>query len=167
MDVLLANELRQLALEEREAMCEEIHGVNTLAVPETPELLAERLAEMEEALCGCGTTTTGGGDAYGEALMLGSQYVHDPALRLMFLRAERFNATKAALRLVNFLQLIRDYLGPEYLVRRPWLLSSFTPDELKVLKRGSFQLFPGRDRSGRRISGVVGNDVGDRITQVR
>jgi hypothetical protein len=172
MDSILARELHQLSLEDREAINEEIHGVHTLAVPETPNFVWEKLEEMERALLlmqhprhrqhhmgGDGRGAVAG-DAYREAMLLGSQYIHDPNLRLMFLRADLFNASRAAARLVKFLQLLRDYLGPEALVHKPWTLRIFGPDDLTALKCGVFQIFPGRDQAGRRVHGIM-EDSGD------
>jgi hypothetical protein len=203
MDSILARELRQLSLQDREAMNEEIHGVHTLAVRETPDFVAATLEEMELILqtqfqqplhpkqqlqqrlpniTGSGGTDdtnrdvnqrSGGpihnhdtnkydynqnntwGEAYREALILNSKYVHDTDLRTAFLRAELFDPIKATARFVNFLQLLRDYLGSESLVNKPWTLKLFEPDELKILKNGAFQQLAGRDRAGRRIHAVV------------
>jgi hypothetical protein len=143
-----------------------------LAVPETPSFVQKKLEEMERALLlllrrpqdrqqmamdGGGTDT---GEAYREAQLLGSRYIHDPNLRLMFLRAELFDASRAALRLVKFLQILRDYLGPEALVNKPWTLKMFGPDDLRALKSGVYQIFPGRDQAGRRVHSIM-DDSGD------
>ncbi len=171
MASLLARELHQLSLEDREAINEEIHGVRTLAVPETPSFVREKLEEMERALQqklhprhwqrmamdGSGTVAN---DAYREALLLGSRYIHDPNLRLMFLRAELFDASRAALRLVKFLQILWDYLGPEALVNKPWTLKMFGHDDLQAFRSGVFQIFPGRDQAGRRVHSFM-EDPGD------
>jgi hypothetical protein len=172
MDRLLARELQRLSLEDREKLNEEIHGVQCLGMPETPKLITEKLTEMEEALDHhnqhAGTRVGGNGDrdaataninAYKEALSLGSQYVHDPDLRAMFLRAEFWDAQRAAVRFVSFLQLIREFLGPGALVHKPWTLDVFTKPELKQFKKGAMQLLPGRDRFGRRVMGVL-DEVG-------
>jgi hypothetical protein len=170
MDSILARELHQLSLEDREAINEEIHGVRTLAVPETSGFVSEKLEEMERSLLQirhrqhiASDDDNGGkvvGDAYREALLLGSRYIHDPNLRLMFLRANFFDASRAALRLVTFLQLLRDNLGPEALVNIPWTLQMFGTHDLKALKSGVFQIFPGRDRAGRRVHGIM-DDPGE------
>jgi hypothetical protein len=185
MDTLIAKQLERLALKDREAINEEIHGVHWLAAPENPGLIREKLAEMEEALVchhqhgdhfgvgGEATANIGAGqpangassDAYNEALLMESQYIHEPALRVMFLRAEFFDARKAAVRFVNFLQLIRDSLGPQGLVHEPWLFNTFTSEELKIYKKGAFQVFPGRDRVGRRVMGIV-DDLGAGLSLV-
>lgn len=179
MDRMLAQELNQLSLKVREEISNEIHGVETLAVPESPELLTRKLAEMDQALLlhhnrerssdgatvhrsnqASARNSNSSDDAYNEALVLGSRYIHDPALRLMFLRSEIFDGTKAAARFVNFLQLLREYLGPQALIHKPWTLSNFTAAELGIFKRGNFQIC-GRDRVGRLmpcLNGEFGND---------
>ncbi len=175
MDSILSRELHQLSLEDREAINEEIHGVRNLAVPETPSFVWEKLEEMERALLRIqhpwnrqhmDDSGTFAGNAYTEALLLGSRYIHDSNFRLMFLRADLFDAPRAALRLVTFLQLLRDYLGPEALVRKPWTLQMFGPDDLKVLKSGIFQIFPGRDRAGRRVHGVMDDSGGATLLNI-
>jgi hypothetical protein len=169
IDKILAMELNRLSLQDREAMNEEIHGVNFLAVPETPEVVADKLYDLDQLLkteYQPSTSMTAQPhqgpvayrNAYEEAHLLGSQYIHEPEFRIMFLRADFFDVGKAARRMVGFLQLIRDYLGVKSLLRLPFLsLNDLTADEIHDLKRGPFFLFPGRDGAGRRVSGFVGD----------
>jgi hypothetical protein len=172
IDKILAMELNQLSLQDREAMNEEIHGVNFLAVPETPEFVADKLYELDSLLKTEYQSSTSMmaqphqgpkayRNAYEEAHLLGSQYIYQPDFRIRFLRADLFDVSKAASRMVAFLNLIRDYLGAQSLLQMPFLsLNDLTADEIWDLKRGPFLLFPGRDGGGRRIAGFVG-DTGD------
>lgn len=93
--------------------------------------------------------------AYLEAQRLGALYLHQPSFRLKFLRATLFDASLAAERLFGFLQLVRDVLGLEALMKFPVSLSHFAFDEHSLLREGSFQILPGRDRVGRRVTGIV------------
>lgn len=86
----------------------------------------------------------------------------------MFLRCERFDARKAAQRIVGYLDLIRLCFGKEGLeqnIRVPDL------DERseQQLKSGKLQILPFRDRSGRRVVGNFYNCIqaGDPIIKVR
>jgi hypothetical protein len=173
IDKILAMELNQLSLEEREDINHEIHGVHTLAVPETPEFVTQKLEEMEDHLLKGGMNQPTSSpmvtqqpthqphhrpiafdNVYEEALLLGSQYIHDRTFRIMFLRSELFDASKAASRLVRFLQLLRDYFGEQALLRLPYgTLQDLTADEIQFLKKGIIHVLPSRDNLGRRICG--------------
>ena len=50
VDNLLANQLDRLHFTQRNAIFEEIHGVATMAVEETPELLANSLVQLKTEL---------------------------------------------------------------------------------------------------------------------
>ena len=68
----------------------------------------------------------------------------------MFLRCELFVVTKAARRIINFVELMYDLYGDIGLQRRI-RQDDLSKDELRVLKAGYTQLLPSRDRAGRRI----------------
>ena len=83
-----------------------------------------------------------------------SGYVNDPDFLLLFLRRERFDVRKTALRLVNFMELVYKLWGEEALTIKTWQSQTyFDPFEREVLRSGSYQVFQGRDRAGRRILG--------------
>jgi len=82
-------------------------------------------------------------------------FVNDEAFRLRFLRAEQFRPKQAAERMIRNLDLLFRYVGPEGL-KRPIRLSDLDESSLSLLKAGSFQLLPCRDRSGRRIVVRIG-----------
>mmetsp|Transcript_10957 Transcript_10957/g.19680 ORF Transcript_10957/g.19680 Transcript_10957/m.19680 type:complete len:550 (-) Transcript_10957:1047-2696(-) len=162
VDALLAQELNQMSFQEREGIHEEIHGVHTLAVEETPEFVSQKLYLLEQTLNAAVTNdrkvaprmSNINKTAYLEALRLNSQYVRDDQnFRLPFLRAELFDHTKAAIRMLKYLDLIYDLHGSEALLR-PMRLSDFSPVDFKMMKEGVFQVLPGRDRTGRRIMGA-------------
>ena len=69
---------------------------------------------------------------------------------MMFLRCELFDITKAARRLVNFVELMYDLYGDIGLQRRT-RLDDLSEYELEMLKAGSFQFLPKRDHAERRI----------------
>ena len=93
--------------------------------------------------------------AYDESQTYPNTYVNTKAFRIKFLRSELYNEQAAAVRIVNFLEVMRDYFGLEVLFRPP-RLSDLGKEELDLLKGGGAQLLPCRDRSGRRIITVIG-----------
>ncbi|KAL3904879.1 MAG: hypothetical protein SGARI_004718, partial [Bacillariaceae sp.] len=129
---------------------EEIHGVQTLAVEETPEFVQQKLAELDRALQEIPDREK---SAYLEAIRFNSLYViNQERLRVPILRAEVFDARKAAIRLVKFLELVFDLYGHEALMR-PITLADFNSEDINLMKQGLFQMLPGRDRTGRRVMG--------------
>ena len=90
VDAILAAELTQMTVQEREKVYEEIHGVDK-ATHETEELLATCLSAMDLALQRVPNRAI-----YHEASRINARYVDDPAIRLMFLRSEKYNAERSA-----------------------------------------------------------------------
>jgi hypothetical protein len=146
IDAVLAEELNQMSFQEREAMYEEIHGVDSI-VNETPKFVAERLEDLENELQNISNKP-----AYDRAESTSKEYVTSHKFRLMLLRADSFDARKAAHRLVRFMEGKLKLFGPEALTR-PILYNDLDADDRKALKSGMFQISPARDRSGRAIFG--------------
>jgi len=149
---LISEELLKLNLDDRNAIYEEIHGVRTLCPDElSPELVDNLLEEMSTELCLLPPNLK---SVYKQTQNLKSpSYVNERNFRLRFLRAELFNARKAALRFANFLETALVMFGPQGL-QRPIRLSDFNRKELRVLNSGRIQMIPYRDRGGRRV--IVG-----------
>lgn len=147
-DRALAAELNQLSFEERERTWDEIHGVAPIQ-KETPEFLNDKLAELQEVIA---STPLDQKKMYVEALNdpKGQFYVTSPQFQLQFLRAERFDVTKAATRLLLCCEKKVQFFGRPSL-NRPLRLSDLNADERKTLKGGAFQVLSQRDRSGRLI----------------
>lgn len=82
-------------------------------------------------------------------------FVNDDHYRLKFLRADEFRPQEAAERMVKNLELLHSYIGPEGL-QRHIRMSDLDETSISVMKTGSFQLLPSRDRSGRRIAVRIG-----------
>jgi hypothetical protein len=167
----VTRELMQMSVEQREHISEEIHGVHSMAVPESSEMISWSLACLEKALASkvqlvqqqqlskIGSSSSPQIPAFLEAQRLGAMFLYQPSFRLKFLRAALFDAARAAERQFDFLQLVRDVLGLEALMDFSLSLSHFAFDELGILREGGFQILPGRDRVGRRIMCIV-NDFG-------
>mgnify|MGYP002784638628 CR=1 FL=1 len=144
VDAMLAAELTQMTVQEREKVYEELHGIEKVT-HETEELLATCFSAMDMAL-----QRVPNRDIYDEASRVNARYVEDPAIRLMFLRSEKYNAERSASRFVNFLENKAQYFGNATLAR-PVYLSDLNEDDIAVLKSGILQLIPARDQSGRVI----------------
>jgi hypothetical protein len=117
-------------------------------IDETEEFVKERLMAMDRELRNIPQKS-----AYEEAERMCVHYVTNRKFRLMFLRAVRFDAQQAAVRLVSLMERKLEYFGVAALAR-PLRLSDLDKDELTVLKSGKVQLLPSRDSAGR---AVVGN----------
>eukprot|EP00536_Pseudo-nitzschia_multiseries_P000181 jgi/Psemu1/398/gm1.398_g len=165
---LVSRELLKLSVEDRTAIHEEIHGVCCLAITETPELFARALSDFQTELNRMPPSQK---QTYELCRARATQYqdeehscyaLHDIDFRLRFLRAELFDAAKAAVRFANYLDFVKTYWGTEIALNRLIRLSDFTKDEIKLFRKGYFQVLPFRDRSGRRVItllGGVGSDV--------
>lgn len=99
---LLSKELLQLSLKDRNAIQEEIHGVNCLAPEETPELVKRSMVELKVALESDGTIATHKKHAYQKSQLYAKTYVNDDSFRLRFLRFTLFDVKKAAEKIVEF-----------------------------------------------------------------
>jgi hypothetical protein len=110
---------------------------------------------------------------YEEAIRWNSPYVSSADyFRLPFLRRELFDATKAAKRICEFLNLIHDLFGevhmaysatrggtptqPPFYLMRPITIHDLTAEDMKVMKEGWYQVLPQRDVLGRRVYGLFG-----------
>jgi hypothetical protein len=144
VESLLAQDLYKLCVSEREYALEDLHGVPDF-VNETPDLVSNRLAELERELSKIPEKT-----AYDLAAYQDSNYVRSREFRLKFLRAERFHAGKAAKRLAGFFDQKLVLFGQKELARE-LLLSDLDQEDRKCLESGLMTLLPVRDRAGRCI----------------
>jgi len=160
MHALVSKEVLQYNLEERNAVYEEIHGVRSLCPDESaPGMLDNALEQLAEELFKLPQKQK---RAYAQSQQYNDTYVNEPDFRLRFLRAELFDAKKAALRMARFLEVCVEFFGVDKL-RSPIRLTDFSRKEMKVFNMGRIQLLPYRDRSGRRI--VVGIPSHDHVRQ--
>ena len=149
-DRTLAREMNGLSMKEREQRFEEMHGVSSF-IDETPSFVAEALWKLDQELASIPQKS-----AYNLAYSMDRSYVEDNKFRLMFLRADLFDAKKAAERLVLFFEKKLKFYGPATLVRSI-LMSDLGDDDITTLKSGVFQILPSRDRAGRPILFLCSN----------
>lgn len=145
MDALLAQEMNQLTHEERTRTFEEIHGV-ARPIPETPELLKERLAQFDVALRQISDKA---------AYLLGESqnpvYMKSSQFRLQFLRGTSFDVPSAAQKCVDFCQGKLELFGPATVSRPLQWDTDLDANDQACLKSGAYQVLPARDASGRCI----------------
>jgi hypothetical protein len=145
---LIAKSMNQLSLQDREMASEDIHGVSA-AVRETPAFIQEAIHKMEDCL-----QATRHKPAYDMAQTIKADYVHDPKLLIMFLRADRFNAEQAATRFVKFLDWKLNLFGRQKLCQRVDL-DDLDVDARFMVESGIDQVLPERDSRGRAITVVA------------
>jgi hypothetical protein len=160
MDDLLSKELLNLSLKDRNAINEEIHGVECLAIEETPDMLSIALDNLSIEISMLSDTQKIAYNKSQQHINISnnnktSLYINTSDFRLRFLRCELFDCKKAALRMVNFLDLLLEIFG-DFVLRRPIQITDFNRDEMQIFRLGLLQLLPYRDRSGRRIFASVG-----------
>ena len=143
-DSLLAKELSQLSTEEREKVYDDIHGVSA-PVEEEEEATARLLSELEIEL-NCIHEKT----AYEMALALNRNYVCNRNFRVMFLRADAYDAKAAAKRMVAFFEQKLEYFGADKLVT-DITLQDLTEEDLDSLESGLIQKLKDKDRAGRTV----------------
>lgn len=156
-----AKEYTEKAVDDRELLINELHGVSSRAVQETPQIIAEALTAFEEAVSGSVPEFLKG--SYLRACEMNSTYVQSVPFRLKFLRAELFDAEKAALRYVRNLNYLHDKFGDVALMRQLYL-SDLSSEEMRFFKQGYIQILPFRDTVGRRIVMHLGSSGGDKFS---
>jgi hypothetical protein len=108
--------------------------------------IMEKLKELDEALGHIQHKA-----AYDQALQNSDGYVEDPKFRLIFLRADSFDACRAATRLVSFMEEKLHRFGPDALTRQLTMDDLSRTSRSLLVKRGVMQILPARDSSGRAI----------------
>lgn len=169
VDNMLSQEVQKLSFQDRLAVQEEIHGVRSVSISEeTPELFQTGLANLEQELAKISSKP-----AFDEAQTLhvpshqqaGNKFVNGTDFRLRFLRADLFDAKKAAARLVKYLEVGLELFG-QFALERPIHISDMTREEMELFRLGYQQLCPFPDRIGRRVIAYIG-DFGIRYYSLR
>lgn len=156
---LIAKELLLIPFHERNAIDEEVHGVHNISPNETPELL-----QLSMYLLSIELSKIPDKPAFDKSQRLfpNDTYVNTVDFRLRFLRCEIFDAKKAAIRMVTFLDFLDDLFDGNYVLRRPIEITDLSKVEMKILRTGICQLLPYRDRSGRPVY-IEAGDMGFQI----
>lgn len=113
-DIDLANDLNALRLEDRQAMEEDIHGVSGV-IPETEEFVETKIKEMNGHIA---KTSPREKQAWERAVYLRPSLQQDKALRLLCLRARRFQSEEAAKALITMFEDKQLYFGEDLVLQR-------------------------------------------------
>lgn len=158
---MLAQQLNELSLKEREELLYDIHGVLELR-KEEPDFIAICLQELDKEIF---VHSQNDKTAYELAQTQNCDYVKCERFRLKFLRAESFNPRLAAQRIIKFFASKLHLFGPEYLTRDIGL-DDLSEDDKKSIESGLLQLLPLRDRAGRAVICWMSAVPGSEITRV-
>ena len=142
VDSLIARQMSSLTINEREQAYFDIHGISNTV--ETPELVQQAYVDLEIELFQLEDAA-----AYRQAESLDPDYVQDKRLRLKFLRADRFNPKKAALRMARHFEAKLDLFGPSKLCHEI-TQNDLNPGDMDALATGIGHL-PIRDSVGRLV----------------
>ena len=145
VDELLAKEINQLSLQEKDVVAFDVHGISQ-EIEETPKLILESLENLKRDLKRIHKKAS-----YEKALAMNPEYVNDPSFLVMFLRAERFHCWNAARRLVLHFEKKECMFGPGDVLGRDVRLEDFNQEDLDELKSGFLQVLPSRDAAGRAV----------------
>jgi hypothetical protein len=160
VDSMLAKELTNMSFAARRSVQEEIHGVHSLAVTETPELIHRSLLQFQDAI----DSFSGDKEAYEDAMISDSSFVCSEEVQLRFLRADFFDPQKAAVRFLSHLECLMKWFGPMKLLR-PLQLSDLDKEEMEFVRAGGVQILPSRDRAGRLVQVIIIDDLWFQQTQ--
>jgi hypothetical protein len=142
---MLAKEMNQLSVDEREKVLEDVHGIARAVLDEPLDYVKNSLVVLEEEL-----SKTPNKVAFDLAKFQSKDYVSNEKLRLMFLRAESFDVCMAASRMVRFFDEKYKLFGPEKLTK-DIILADLDPGDIAALERGFYQVLPEKDCAGRKV----------------
>ncbi|KAL3913219.1 MAG: hypothetical protein SGARI_000764 [Bacillariaceae sp.] len=117
IDSLLAKELYELSVDERNNVQEEVHGVRSLAGVETPQLLWNAMQqlkmELDVRVHNMDRSNDPGRRSFWAdySLAASQQFLKSERECLKYLRADRLDASKASQRMFTHLQLLHRYFG--------------------------------------------------------
>jgi hypothetical protein len=144
--MLIHHELNELSFEEREQVLEEVHGVAKFQ-DETPAFLKDRLERFKEAVAAVNGSKR---RALDRAVFYRPTILLDEAFHLLFLRADYYNAVKAAKRMAKYYEDKLTLFGEHKLVKKI-TLEDLNDTDRKVLDSGFFKVLPHKDQTGRPI----------------
>ncbi|CAJ1965087.1 unnamed protein product [Cylindrotheca closterium] len=148
-DSLIAAQMTKLSIADREKAYMDIHGISEDA-QETPELIQESLLLLQNEI-----NLLPDKKAYIIAGQLDPKYTQDRDFCLAFLRCEKFDCQKAALRIVRHFQMKLDLFGQDKLAT-DITQDDLDMDDMDALYSGAGRFLNAYDSAGRVINFVVG-----------
>lgn len=149
VEEVLAREFNGLSMVEQDQVLFDIHGIPQLD-DDDPEDVESCISDLEKELGKIRTKT-----AFEEARYLNAGYVNSRQFRLLFLRCERFDARKAAKKMVTHFEAKKSLFGSGEVLARGITLSDMTADDTDALEAGFMQILPTRDAAGRSVFVIV------------
>jgi hypothetical protein len=145
-DADLAKEMNELSVQEREQVLDDIHGV-AKAVEETTEFVATCLKKLDKAISRLPKTKR---KALDRATFLKPSLQKDVKFKLMFLRADYYDARNAANRMARYFSNKLKLFGEEKLAGNI-TFDDLTKQDMEFFIEGSMVELPNRDQTGRPI----------------
>jgi hypothetical protein len=138
-----ADEYNSLSKEEKDLAWRDLYGKEKLNPDEeTEEMISSRLSEMYDALQVIPERSK---ISYSRALQICPDYVNDRDFLVMFLRADCFDAKKAALRLVKYWNAKEDAFGSHRAFRKI-TLADMDEADFDTFRSGGYMPLPNRDK---------------------
>jgi hypothetical protein len=145
-DADIAKEMNELSFEEREKVFDDVHGVAQVQV-ETPELVEQCIRNFDKYISEIPTKKR---KAFNRASFFWPKLETDTKFKLMFLRADFYDAQKAAQRMVNYYEEKRALFGEEKLVKTI-TINDLEERDLDVFRLGAYLELPLTDQTGRPV----------------
>jgi uncharacterized protein YaaR (DUF327 family) len=155
-DAMLVRELNQLSVKDREDALEEIHGVHASDMAKKdkeklPGALQQLQLELDRLVQNSAHPEVA---AHKQALQQNSRYVIDEMLRTKFVRADRYDAAAAAVRMIKWFDMGLELFGPVALMR-PVRFLDLSANAKQIYMAGDSYVLPTRDPIGRLIGASV------------
>eukprot|EP00539_Tryblionella_compressa_P002474 CAMPEP_0178741338 /NCGR_PEP_ID=MMETSP0744-20121128/5085_1 /TAXON_ID=913974 /ORGANISM="Nitzschia punctata, Strain CCMP561" /LENGTH=493 /DNA_ID=CAMNT_0020394201 /DNA_START=7 /DNA_END=1488 /DNA_ORIENTATION=+ len=147
VEEILAAELNELSLVERDLILFDVHGLPT-ADEDDPPNVNEYFTQLERAL---EESSSEDKSAYELVVQQYPNYVSSNEFRLMFLRSEKFDVPKTAAKIIHHFNVKRYLFGDGEVMGRPVKLKDLSEDDMESLEAGFIQVSPTRDAAGRTI----------------
>ncbi|CAJ1964761.1 unnamed protein product [Cylindrotheca closterium] len=147
-DSLIATQMAKLSVADREKAYMDVHGISEDA-QETPELIQESLVLLQLEI-----DMLSDKKAYIIADRLDPNYTQDGDFRLAFLRCERFDCQKAALRIIRHFQTKLDLFGEDKLTM-DITQDDLDTDDMDVLYSANGRFLNAYDSGGRIINFIT------------
>lgn len=144
---VLTRELDKLSLDEHEKILFDVHGIARTEEFDD-ETLEQHLKKLDVEINKIKRKKR---EAYEQAKFINRGYVLDPRFRLMFLRAEFFNAKAAANTIITHFDIKQRVFGSGEILGRDVRMSDLDEEDISLLRSGIMQVMPERDASGRAV----------------
>jgi hypothetical protein len=137
-------ELAVMSDEEREEAVRDLYAAEE-EIAENPKFIEYKLNELEDEI-----DKIDHKESYELAQFVNEEYMSDSHFRLMFLRADRFDAKRAAKRLVKYFDRKVELFGTEVAFHKLSFLD-FSAEDRGDVEAGGIYLLPYPDEGGRKI----------------